>query len=218
MDVLSRPLRIDVVSDVICPWCLIGEKRLRDALAKRPDIDAKIVFHPFLLDPGTPAEGADLRERLRAKYRVDPEKMFARVEQAARESGIPLDFAKVRRTPNTLPAHVLIGHAEERGTQLALVRAIFEAYFLQGKDVGDPDVLAEIASHHGFEVDEARGLATNESERERVRAEAQASAEEGVQGVPFFVLDQRLAFSGAQPIQIFLRAFDQALADKNQAP
>lgn len=207
-----------MVSDVICPWCLIGEKRLRDALAQRPDIEATVVFHPFLLDPSTPAEGADLRERLKKKYGADPEKMFARVEQAARESGIPLDFSKVRRTPSTLAAHVLIEQAAERGTQVALVRAIFGAYFLEGKDVGDPDVLAEIASHHGFSKDEARALVTDSSEREKIRSEAHAAAQQGVDGVPFFILDQKLAFSGAQPVELFLKAFDQALATKNEAP
>src|SRR5580658_347341 len=123
----SRPdmLSIDIVSDVICPWCFIGARRLDQALASLTEpITAEVSFHPFLLDPKTPPEGADLRERLRAKYGVDPERMFARVEAAARESGIPLDFSKVRRTPSTVAAHTLLDAAYPKGTQHALAGAL----------------------------------------------------------------------------------------------
>jgi predicted DsbA family dithiol-disulfide isomerase len=163
-------LSIDVVSDVICPWCFIGVRRLDQALESLPEpVDAKVTFHPFLLDASTPAEGADLRDRLRAKYGVDPEKMFGRVEAAARESGIPLDFSKVRRTPNTVAAHTLIGHAVEKGTQRALAGALFQAYFLDGRDIGDATVLGELATLHGFEHDEAIRLATDATELAKTR-------------------------------------------------
>src|SRR4051794_23431524 len=106
----APPHTIDFVSDVICPWCFIGLQRLEQALAQEPASEAPtIAFHPFQLDPTTPPGGADLRERLAAKYGIEPGTMFGRVEAAARESGIPLDFEKIRRTPNTLKAHALIG-------------------------------------------------------------------------------------------------------------
>ncbi|MFT3770225.1 MAG: DsbA family oxidoreductase [Minicystis sp.] len=204
-------LSIDIVSDVVCPWCLIGVRRMEQALEAFPDVEATITFHPFLLDPSTPAEGVDLRDRLRRKYGMDPEAMFARVEAAARESGIPLDFAKVRRSVATLRAHTLLRHAEDKGTQRALKKALLDAYFLEGRDVGDVDTLAEIAAAHGFEPDEARALLRDEAELQETRAEAARVAEDGVTGVPFFVIGQRLAFSGAQPVETMKKAIQQAL-------
>lgn len=207
------PLEIDIVSDVICPWCLIGTKRLDDALATRPGLDAKLAFRPFQLDPTTPASGVDLRESLRRKY-GDPEPMFRRVEAAARESGIALDFAKVHRSPNTLAAHVLIDRAAARGTQHDVVKALFAAHFLEGRDVGDPDVLASIGAAHGFSADEARALVTDDAERARVRSEAQELSQQGVSGVPFFIFAGKYAVSGAQPVAVFQQVLDRVTKEQ----
>lgn len=207
-----RTLSIDVVSDVVCPWCLIGVRRLDLALEALPDVEAEVRFHPFLLDPSTPEEGEDLRERLQRKYGMEPETMFARVEAAARESGLPLDFTKVTRSVATARAHTLIRHALERGTQGALKRAILAAYFLEGRDVGDVDVLAEIASGHGFDEEEARALLRDDQELRATRAAASAVASQGISGVPFFILGRRLALSGAQPVEVMKEAIERALA------
>jgi predicted DsbA family dithiol-disulfide isomerase len=194
---------IDIVSDVICPWCFIGLQRLEAALAEEGLKDAPITFHPFQLDPSTPMEGADLRERLAAKFGGDPSPMFARVEAAARESGIPLDFSKVRRTPNTLKAHTLIGRALEKGTQRRVARALFEAYFLEGKDIGSDAVLVDIAAAHGFERAEAERLLTDDAALRETREEAAAMSRQGISGVPFTILGGKLAVSGAQPTDVF---------------
>lgn len=208
-----RPLRIDIVSDVVCPWCYIGDRRVELALRELPDVAATVTYHPFQLDPGTPPEGADLRERLRRKYGVDPEQMFGRVEEAARESGLQLDFSRVRRSVNTLRAHTLLRHAEPRGTQRQLAQALFAAYFVEGRDVGAEDVLVQLAAAQGFGEDEAAALLRDEAEAQRTREEAQAAARQGVSGVPFTVLNQRYALSGAQPVAVFRQAMERALAD-----
>jgi predicted DsbA family dithiol-disulfide isomerase len=209
-----RELSIDVVSDIVCPWCLIGARRLEQALATFPDVEASVTFHPFLLDPTTPDEGVDLRERLERKYGVPAESMFARVESAARESGIPLDFAEVRRSVATSRAHTLLRHAIARGTQRALKHALLDAYFLEGRDVGSADVLAEIASAHGFDADEARAIVRDDGELRRTREEAASAAAQGISGVPFFVIGGRLAFSGAQSVDtmrtVIARALDES--------
>ncbi len=205
-----RSLSIDVVSDVICPWCLIGTRRLDAALEALPDIQAEVTYRPFLLDPTTPPEGQDLRERLRKKYGGDPEAMFARVEAAARDSGIPLDFARVRRTVSTLPAHTLLRHAIAKGTQRALAHRLFDAYFLEGKDVGQPDRLAELAAPLGFEPAETKAILADAKELERTRQEAAAMSAEGISGVPFFVFGGRLAVSGAQAVDVLRKAAVQA--------
>lgn len=210
----AQSLTIDVVSDVMCPWCYIGTKHLEDALAALPDVEATVRHQPFLLDPHTPPEGADLRERLRAKYRTDPEAMFARVQDAARRAGLGIDFSKVRRSHPTAAAHTLLRHAGAKGTQRALLRALFEAYFLRGEDVGDASHLADLSAAHGFTRDEALRLATDPSELATTRDEAAAMSEQGVTGVPFFVFDERLAASGAQPAAVLREAIARALATR----
>jgi predicted DsbA family dithiol-disulfide isomerase len=211
-----RKLTVDVVSDVVCPWCLIGARRLEQALEKIPELEVELTFHPFLLDPSVPPEGVDLRERLTRKYGVPAESMFGRVEGAARESGIPLDFAKVTRSVNTIGAHTLLRHALDRGTQRALAHALFDAYFLEGKDVGQADVLAAIAVRHGFEADEALALVTDERERAITKREAMEMAAQGISGVPFFIFERRLAVSGAQSVETLQRAIEKALAEAPQ--
>jgi predicted DsbA family dithiol-disulfide isomerase len=191
---MSQPYRIEVVSDFVCPWCFIGTRRLEQALAGK---QASVAYRPFLLDPRIPNEGVDLRENLQKKFGRDPEGMFGRVEAAARESGIPLDFSKVRRYPSTVRAHALVRRAED---QRALANALFEAYFLQGRDIGASDVLAEIAGSSEVE----------ESELEAVRKEAREASAEGITGVPFFVFDGKLAVSGAQPPEVFEKALSMS--------
>jgi predicted DsbA family dithiol-disulfide isomerase len=211
-----QELTIDVFSDVICPWCFIGARRLDQALEplarNEPDgVRAHVTFRPFLLDPSTPPEGADLRARLRAKYGADPERMFANVEAAARSSGIPLDFSKVRRTPPTIAAHTLLRHAAARGTQHDLAVALFEAYFLEGKDIGDPAQLAAIAARQGFDDDEARLLAADDRELRATRLEADDAVARGVRAVPLFVFGGRTKLSGAQPPDILRQAIEGTL-------
>ncbi|HEY5146143.1 MAG TPA: DsbA family oxidoreductase [Polyangiaceae bacterium] len=208
------PLRIDVVSDIVCPWCYIGTRRLEqaiDSLDGAGSAEAPLVaYHPFLLDPSIPAAGVDLREQLRRKYGGDPEAMFARVEAAARETGIPLDFAKVQRMVSTVGAHTLLRHAAARGTQRALADALFEAYFLDGRDIGQATVLAVLAERQGFSADEALRLIGDEKERRRTREDAEESEQRGVEGVPFFMFGDRLALSGAQPLKVFRSTIERA--------
>ncbi len=205
-------LHVEIVSDVVCPWCLIGTRRLELALAAAGAADADVEYRPFLLDPATPPEGEDLRGRLRRKY-GDPDAMFARVEGAARQSGIALDFAKVRRAVSTVGAHTLLRHARPRGTQAALAKALFAAYFLDGQDVSDPALLDSLATRFGFEAGEATRLLGDEAELERTRREADASARRGVGGVPFTVIGGRHAIAGAQPVEVFRQAIERALLE-----
>lgn len=211
-----QPLTIDLVSDVVCPWCFIGTTNLEAAVASL-GVETRLCFRPFLLDPSTPRGGEDLRERLRRKYGADPEAMFARVEQAAARSGLTLDFSRVRRSCSTVDAHTLLRHAIERGTQVALAKALFSAYFQEGRDIGDRAVLTELSGAHGFSPDSLEVL-LSEEERSRTRAEALALAEQGISGVPFFIFDQRLAVSGAQPAAVLKSAMEQALAGRGSEP
>jgi predicted DsbA family dithiol-disulfide isomerase len=191
---MTQPYRIDVVSDFVCPWCFIGARRLEKALEGK---DAEVTYRPFLLDPRIPPEGVDLRENLRKKFGRDPEGMFGRVEAAAREAGIQLDFAKVRRYPSTVLAHALVAKAKD---PRALANALFEAYFLQGRDIGQADVLRELAGSADVE----------KADLERVRDEAREASAEGITGVPFFVFGDKFAVSGAQPLEVFEKALSMS--------
>lgn len=199
---------IDFVSDMVCPWCFIGLRRLETALAGVPEPNVR--FHPFQLDPETPPEGRDLRGHLAARF-GDPSAMFARVEQVARESGIPLDFSKIKRRPNTLKAHTLAGAAATKGTQRALVSALFHAYFLDGADIGDDATLVGIATGHGFTEDEATQVLADGKLLAATEAEARGQAQQGIRGVPFVIFGEKLAVSGAQPVETFREAYAKSM-------
>lgn len=205
-----RAIEITVVSDVVCPWCLIGVTRLDQALAAMPDVKAEVRFHPFLLDPTTPEEGEDLRERLERKYKMQPSQMFARVEAAARESGIPLDFEKVRRSVSTVRAHTLIRLGEASGVSGALKRALLRAYFLEGRDVSSLEVLAEIGVAQGLEAAAIEAALLDPAQLAATKARALEASEQGVTGVPFFVFDEALAVSGAQSVEVLKQAIERA--------
>jgi len=200
-------LRIDVFSDVVCPWCYIGTDRLEQALRGVDDVDVR--FHPFLLDPSTPAEGTVVADMLRKKYGADPKHMFARVEAAARESGLALDLSKQPRSYPTAAAHALLGRAPE-GKARALARDLFRAHFDEGRNVSDPEVLAGLGARHGIDAEEAKRIATDPDELRAVREDAAGASASGIRGVPFFVFDEKLAVSGAQPVAVLQEAMRKA--------
>jgi predicted DsbA family dithiol-disulfide isomerase len=205
-------LTIDIFSDIVCPWCLIGTRRLSQVLsAWETPLEATIQHHPFFLDPTTPSGGVDLQQMLKRKYGAEPRSMFGHVEAAARETGIDLHLEKQRFIYPTLRAHTLIRRAASRGTQLALVDALFTAYFIDAKNVEDIDVLADVASLHGFSKEEARALLGDEAELESTRAEAIEATELGIRGVPFFVFNGELSVSGAQRPEVFRQAIRQSM-------
>ncbi|MCX5493865.1 DsbA family oxidoreductase [Kaistia dalseonensis] len=204
-------LVIDVVTDIVCPWCFIGVTRLEKVLAAL-GVEAAITHHPFFLDPNLPPEGVDVAEMLRRKYGGDPSTMFARVEAEARKSGIPLDLSKQPRQRPTTAAHTLVRMAGETGRQEAVAMALFKAHFLASRNVADPDVLVDVAIDQGLDGEAARRFVTDPAELELTRRAASGTAGSGIGGVPFFVFDRRLALSGCQPEDVFERTITQALA------
>ena len=211
---MSRTLKVDLFTDIVCPWCLIGSERLDKAIAALPsDIVVDVENHPFYLDPNTPPEGYDVAEMLRAKYGRDPKAIWARAEGEAKKSGIDLDLSKQPRTFPTQKAHTLIRLARSKGTQHALANAIAAAYFLEHRQVNEPEVLAEIATSFGFTREEALRDIADPRELEASHELAIAAAQQGIQGVPFFIFEGRFAMSGAQPEEVFDMAFKKALEE-----
>lgn len=209
-------LQIDVVTDIVCPWCFIGVVRLHKVLAATGP-HARILHHPFFLDPDVPPEGIDVAEKLRNRFGGDPSAMFARVEAEARKTGIALDLSRQPRQRPTAAAHTLIRHALEKGTQDALATALFETHFIEARNIADPTVLAEVASRFGFTEAEALHLATDAAELAITREQALSAAQGGISGVPFFVFGRRLALSGCQPVDVFEQALAQVQATDTAA-
>jgi len=215
-------LAIDIVSDVVCPWCFVGKRRLEAALKlyreRNPEAtEPKITWHPFQLNPDMPPEGVDRDEYVRRKF--GPERagqVYGRITAVGREVGIPFDFAKVTRQPNTLAAHSLIALAIDAGKQDAVVEAFFRAFFLEGRDLTSAETLAGIAVGAGLDEGDVRAFLGSADARAHIEAEDKQAREIGVEGVPFFIFNRRLAVSGAQAPEVLLEAMLEA--EKEPAP
>jgi len=213
-----QAMTIDVISDVVCPWCWIGKRRLEEALTKLPaDQERPVIrWHPFELNPDIPPGGRDRRSYLEQKF-GGPERarqIYARVEAAGHEVGLPFNFEGIVRQPNTRDAHRLIAWAQTTNPSAAgsLVERLFCAYFIEGVDIGDLDSLARLAGEAGFDASAAIAYLRSDSGRAEIAAAEDHAHRLGVSGVPFFILNQRLAVSGAQPSEVLLDAIGQALA------
>lgn len=209
----SRPsLVIDVFSDFVCPWCFVGHHRLKGVLAEYADtVDVDLRHRPFLLDPATPPEGIHVPTLLKQKYGGDPVQLHGHVQRAAAETGLDFDPNRVEWMVPTLAAHTLSRHAVAKGTQHALVEALFAAYFQQIRNISTIDVLVDVATRHGFTEDEVREIVADRREEEVTRDETQRAVQLGITGVPFFVFGGTFALSGAQPPAVFRKAIERAL-------
>lgn len=204
-------IKLDILSDPICPWCYIGKTRLDAALADRPDAPLAIEYHPFQLNPDMPAEGMDRRTYLETKFggKAQAVQVYGQIEEAARASGLELDFAGITRTPNTLDAHRLIHWAGLENRQLPVVDALFEAYFLEGRDLGDHDVLADIADTAGLDAAVIRRLLSSDADRADIAARDAHARERGVTGVPTQIIAEQHVVPGAQPTELWIKLIDE---------
>jgi predicted DsbA family dithiol-disulfide isomerase len=211
---MAKLLKIDVFTDVVCPWCLVGSARLDKAIADLPD-DIEVVMenHPFYLDPNTPAEGVVVADMLREKYGRDPKEMWARVEDEARKAGVELDLSQQPRMYPTKKAHTITRLAKPLGIQHELANAIANAYFLEHRQINDDNVLADIAAEYGFDRGDAIDAMNDENELAITEQLAVDAAAQGIRGVPFFVFGEKYALSGAQPDEVFQRALQQTISE-----
>jgi predicted DsbA family dithiol-disulfide isomerase len=202
---------IAVFSDVICPWCFIGKRRLERALAEAGLAgEVSIEWLPFELNPDMPPEGMARSEYRARKFGAERAAVLdAQIGGVCAEEGIRFAFDAMSRTPNTRRAHMLIAFATQRGRGEAVVEALFAGYFEKGLDVGDEAVLVDIASRAGLDPEEARAAIRDEELRQMVLAGERQAAELGISGVPFFIVDRAFALSGAQPTPAWLEALEQ---------
>jgi predicted DsbA family dithiol-disulfide isomerase len=207
-------VKLDIISDPICPWCYIGKSFLDAALAARPDHPFTLEWHPFQLNPDMPLQGMDRRAYLEAKFggKDGAVKAYMPVLEKAQEAGLSLNFEAITRTPNTLDAHRLIHWAGIEDRQTPMVMALFRAYFEEGRDIGDPDVLADLAD--GLDMDAAviRRLLASDSDLDAIRSRDRSFREMGVTSVPTFIVAGQHAVPGAQPADLWLKVIDEITA------
>jgi predicted DsbA family dithiol-disulfide isomerase len=209
---MTAPLTIDVVSDVVCPWCFIGKKRLEQALALRPDIPVEVRWHPYFLNDWVPREGIGRDEYLTKKF-GSPERYKAiagRVAAAAQAEGLTYNVDKIARQPNTLDCHRLILWARNTGDAAKMKQRLMELYFTEGADLSDRAVLVQAAADCGMDADLTRELLSSDRDVDRVTAEANQAKDAGIDGVPCFILGGVLAVSGAQDPATLADAMERA--------
>lgn len=204
-------LGIDIVSDVLCPWCYIGKRRLEKALSAVSEIAADVRWRPFQLDPAIPPEGMDRGAYLAAKFGdAEGGEMYREIARAGAEEGIAFAFDRIARTPNTLDAHRVIRWATTTGHQHDVVEALFAAYFLEGRDIGESGTLADIACAAGMDREVVARLLAGDADRRAVSEEIGIAQQMGIAGVPCFIFGGKYAVTGAQAPEILADAMRQA--------
>lgn len=213
-------IKLDIISDPICPWCYIGKAHLDRALTKHPDHPFEIEWHPFQLNPQMPDAGMDRREYLETKFggKEGAVQVYSRIADAATQAGLEIDFEAMQRTPNTVNAHRLIHWAGLEGRQTAVVSRLFKAYFAEGKDIGDREVLLDIAESTGMDRAMTERLLDGEADAEDIRARDAHARDRGVSGVPTFVVANQHVLSGAQPPDLWERVIDEIAEQLQNQP
>jgi predicted DsbA family dithiol-disulfide isomerase len=215
-------LSLDVFADPICPWCYIGKRNLEKALEtyEGPKIEAQLQWRTFMLNPGMPPEGMDRRTYLEAKFggRDNADAVYGRIRQAGLAAGLELEFDKILRTPSTRSAHRAVRHIQnidglERAQ--AFMEALFVAYFSDGKDIGQVEVLLDLASDVQVNPDVMWAMFESEAFIEEINAEDVQAREMGMGGVPGFIVNKKYFLSGAQPAPAFHKLFDLIISEKN---
>ncbi|SHG25218.1 DsbA family oxidoreductase [Cognatishimia maritima] len=199
------PIKLDIMSDPICPWCYIGKTLLDRALEQEGDHPFLIEWHPFQLNPDMPAGGMDRAEYLEKKFggKENAVRVYSQIVEHAEKANIKLDVAAIKRTPNTLDAHRLITWARIEGKQNAVVDSLFKAYFIEGRDIGDHEVLADVADSVGMDAAVVQRLLKSDADLDEIKKRDEAAREMGVNSVPTFIVGGRHAVPGAQPPELW---------------
>ncbi|RBW57766.1 DsbA family oxidoreductase [Ruegeria sp. A3M17] len=217
---MTETVKLDIMSDPICPWCYIGKTHLDKALAAIPDHPFVIEWHPFQLNPDMPDAGMDRREYLERKFggKEGAVRAYAPVVDHAENAGLKIDFEGMERTPNTLDAHRLIHWAGIEGKQNAVVDALFDAYFVQARDIGDHEVLADIADNAGMDAAVVLKLLKSDADREDISNRDSHSRQMGVSSVPTFIVANQHAVPGAQPPEMWEKVIADIMSQLEASP
>ncbi|SFK63586.1 DsbA family oxidoreductase [Shimia haliotis] len=210
-------IKLDILSDPICPWCLIGKTRLEKAMEAEGDHPFVIEWHPFQLNPDMPKEGMDRREYLETKFggKENAVRVYGEIAKHAEEEGLDIDFGAIKRTPNTVDAHRLIHWAGIESKQNAIVNALFKAYFKEGRDIGNAEVLADLADSAGMDAAVVAKLLDSDSDVENIQQRDEHSRQMGVNSVPTFIVANQHAVPGAQPVALWRQVMGELKAQQD---
>jgi predicted DsbA family dithiol-disulfide isomerase len=207
-------IRLDIFSDPVCPWCFLGKANLDRALEAHVDHPFEIEWHPFQLNPGTPAEGVDKRAYLMQRFGSEAQlnQIHQRFRDIAAKAGVTMDPDTPKRIPNTLNAHRLIHWAGLEGRQTPMVSALFRAYWVEGRDIGDLSVLADIAAEAGMDREVVARLLSTDADLAEIKSREAHARERGVNAVPTFLIANQYVLSGAQPPEVWGQVIDELAA------
>ncbi|MTI45796.1 putative DsbA family dithiol-disulfide isomerase [Roseibium hamelinense] len=216
----AATITVDVISDVMCPWCYIGKRRLEAALRQVTDIDVSVRWHPYQLDGTLPKEGKDRQQYLSDKFGGlnNALSFYQQIEAAGAEEGIPFAFDRIRLSPNTLDCHRLILWARADDLQDEVVERLFKAYFIDGKDLTNPETLVDVAQDAGMQSDLVEQLLETDSDLEKTKKSIGQAQEMGVTGVPCFIIDGRFAVAGAEKAETLAAAIRHADETRTAEP
>lgn len=216
---MTQPVRIDVISDVVCPWCFIGKRRLEQAINMRPDIPVEVHFRPYFLNDWIPREGISRTQYLTTKF-GSPERyseIATRVRDAAAQEGLVYAMDKISSQPNTIDAHRLIRWAGGIGKSAEMKQRLMDLYFTEGADLTNEAVLVQAAADIGLDPEDVRAALDSDQDVAEVTQEAEAAKEAGIQGVPMFIFGGKFAVSGAQAPEYLAEAIERASQAANEA-
>jgi predicted DsbA family dithiol-disulfide isomerase len=206
-------IHVDVISDVVCPWCFLGKRRLDAAIKLVPEVQLRVLFRPFFLDPTIPRGGMDRKDYLTRKFGAgNLDGIHDQLIAAGQAEGVPYAFDKITRSPNSMDAHRLLRWAAVTGTQPQVLEALFMAYWSWGQDIGDIDVLKTIAIVNGFRGDDMERLLRSDEGVREVLAEVEMAQQMGITGVPTFIFNSKYGAVGAQPPQVLAELVRKAAA------
>ncbi|MEM7067525.1 MAG: DsbA family oxidoreductase [Pseudomonadota bacterium] len=216
----KQKLEIDVISDVMCPWCYIGKTNLDAAISQLPELEVEVRWRPYQLDATLPKEGKDRATYLNDKFggEARAKEIYGRIKDAGKALGIDFNFEGMKVSPNTLDAHrvILWAGGQSAEIQNKLVERLFEIYFLEGGHIGDDEVLVKAAQFAGMDGEIVSSLLSTEDDKDRVQSEIGHAAEMGVQGVPCFIIDNKFAVMGAQPPEQMVEAMRHAISMRDE--
>ena len=211
-------LTVEVVHDLVCPWCYLGVRRLQRTLAARPDVAFELVWRPFLLNPDMPRAGMARADYVARKFGGEDRarRLYGSISEIGRIEGLIFRFDRIRRTPSSVDAHRLVRFGAALGRGAALVEALFSAHFNQGRDIGDHQVLAAIAGECGLDAKGAMAFLVSDAEQDVIHAENLRAHRLGINGVPCFVVGGRHAIAGAQEPEVIERLLDVAIVEMEE--
>ena len=214
-------LHIEMVSDLVCPWCWVGLRRLKSAIKLVPDLDVEILFRPYELDPTIPPGGTDYKTYMKSRFGSDQgrdraNQMRDLLVQYGKEEGIPFDFEKITWRPNSFDAHRLVRWGQGQNLGLETKEALFEAYFSNGQDIGDPEVLITLAAKVGLDSNIVSDLLASDADVDSTRQEQELFRQMGISGVPTFIAHRQIAVQGAESAEKLARFLKTAAAQMPQ--